>query len=81
MYSRDSAEDLTACGATTQAEYLTSSLEPDDVEALLEGIRTIRLDGIADVDLRGRVEGLVAQLSRIVRHGSGLTDQYSDDVD
>jgi hypothetical protein len=81
VYSRDLADDLIVAGAPRQAEYLTESLEPEDVEALVDELRAIVLDRVGDVELRSRVEGAITQLSRLVRHEAGLTDLYSDDVD
>lgn len=81
VYSRDLAEDLLEAGAASQADYLTASLEPEDVEALVEELRRFDPSRIADAELRSRVEAGLIQLARLVRHGSGLTDQYSDDID
>jgi hypothetical protein len=63
IYSRDFADDLIEAGAARQAEYLTESLEPEDVEALVEERRVIDFDRLADGELRARVEAGVAQLS------------------
>jgi hypothetical protein len=81
VYSADVAEDLIAAGAVGQAEYLSASLGPEDVEALLDELQAFGFDRVADDDLRARVETLTAQLARLVRHGSGLTDRYSDELD
>jgi hypothetical protein len=81
VYSRDLADDLIAAGAPRQAEYLTESLEPEDVEALVDELRAVVLDQVADVELRSRVESATAQLARLVRHEAGLTDLFGDDVD
>jgi hypothetical protein len=81
IYSADVAEDLIDAGAVTQAEYLTAALEPEDVEALVDELQAFKFDRLSDDDLRARLEALTAQLARLVRHGSGLTDRYSDDLD
>jgi hypothetical protein len=79
--SRDLAEDLLEAGAPSQAEYFTASLEPEDVESLVDELRRFDPSRIADEDLRGRVEAGFRQLARLVQHGAGLTDLYSDDID
>jgi hypothetical protein len=81
IYSRQLADDLCDVGASAQAEYLTQSLEPEDLEALVGELRALSLDRVRDAELRGRVEAAIEQLSRLVRHGAGLTDLYSDDLD
>lgn len=81
VYSRDLADDLIAAGAPRQAEYLSESLEPEDVEALVDELRDLILDQLGDPELQGRIEGAISQLSRLVRHEAGLTDLYSDDLD
>lgn len=81
IYSRDLADDLIAAGAPQQADYLSESLEPEDVEALVAELRAIDFDRLADGDLRARVDAGVAQLARLVQHDAGLTDRYSDDLD
>ena len=81
IYSRDLADDLVAANAPSAAEYLTTSLEPEDVEALEEEIDRIDIDRLPDADLRSRIEAARRDLARLVRHGAGLTDLYGDDLD
>lgn len=81
IYSRELADDLVAAGVPSAAEYLTTSLEPEDVEALVDEIRRLDLDRLTDPDLQSRIEAGRRDLARLARHGAGLTDLYSDDLD
>ncbi len=77
----DVADDLAAAGALELAEFLDTALEPDDVEALRDGVQDLDLDGLDDPALAERLATLRGDLERLVRAGAGLTDRYSDDLD
>lgn len=69
VYARDLADDLAAIGALRQADYLTSSLEPEDVEKLVEELQALPLTAVADDDLRGRIESSTRQLADLADLG------------
>jgi hypothetical protein len=78
------AEDLGAIGADNLSDWLTDTLEPEDVEAFAEDVeRAINAapTRAAEDDAIQRVVHWHARLRRLVRAGAGLTDQYSDDLD
>ena len=77
----DIAEDLSAAGAPELAEFLETSLEPEDVEELMDGVQQINLDAIGDEALAERLTTLLADLRRLVLAGAGLTDRYADELD
>lgn len=81
IYAQDLADDLVAAGAPAAAEYLATSLEPEDVEALVDEIERIDLNRLADRDLVSRIDAGRRQLARLVRNGAGLSDARSDDID
>lgn len=77
-------EDLVAIGADRVSDWLTDTLEPEDVEAftedVLHAIEAARTPPI-DEEAVQRVQHWHAWLRRLVRAGAGLTDRYSDDLD
>ncbi|MEX0629624.1 MAG: hypothetical protein WEE67_04195 [Chloroflexota bacterium] len=78
------ADDLEAIAATDVSEWLTDTLEPEDVEAFADDLeRAVNLAEArsADDDAVQRVAQLHARLRRLVRAGAGLTDRHSDDLD
>lgn len=78
------AEDLGAIGAENLSDWLTDTLEPEDVEAFANDVeRAINAARAraAEDDAVQRVVHLHARLRQLVRTGAGLTDQYSDDLD
>jgi hypothetical protein len=77
----DIADDLIAGGRPDLAEYFETALEPEDVEELAEKLSQIELGPPMDAGLADRLTLVRADLRRLVRHGSGLTDTHSDDLD
>lgn len=77
----DLAETLERSGAPELAEYFGTRLEPEDVEELAQGLRAHLPRAIGDADVHESLSRLERDLSRITEAGSGLTDEYSDDID
>jgi hypothetical protein len=77
----DLAEALEMAGAPDLAEYLATPLEPEDVEDLAQRLAQRRWDPAVDSDLADKVAKFRRDMDRLVRHGAGLTDRYSDDLD
>lgn len=77
-------EDLAAIGADRVSDWLTDTLEPEDVEAfaedVLQAIKAAQTPPV-DEDAVQRVQHWHTWLRRLVRAGAGLTDRYSDDLD
>jgi len=77
-------EDLEAIGAPALSDWLTDTLEPEDVEAFADEIERA-INGARprseDDDAVQRVAHWHVRLRRLVRAGAGLTDRYSDDLD
>lgn len=78
------ADDLEGIAAGDLSEWLTDTLEPEDVEAFAADIEravsAARARSVDD-DAVQRVVHLHAMLLRLVRAGAGLTDRHSDDLD
>jgi len=72
--------DLEAAGAGGVAEWFATPLEPDDIADLVRDVERIRLSGVPD-DVADRLRVLHSDLRRLEEAGSGLTDEYSDDLD
>jgi RNA polymerase sigma factor (sigma-70 family) len=78
------ADDLDAIAASDLSEWLTDTLEPEDVETFADDLE--RAVNVAraksfDDDAVQRVVHLHTGLRRLVRAGAGLTDRHSDDLD
>lgn len=78
------SEDLEAIGADRVSDWLTDTLEPEDVEAfaedVLRAINAARTSPV-DEDAVQRVQHWHTWLRRLVLAGAGLTDRYSDDLE
>ena len=77
----DIAEELERSGAPELAEYLATSLEPEDVDELARRLHTHRERYTSESDLAESLARLERDLNRLVEAGSGLTDEFSDDLD
>lgn len=77
----DIAGVLEGAGAPDLAEYLATPLEPEDVEELARRLGERRWELDEDSELADKIAKFRRDLDRLVRHGSGLTDRYSDDLD
>jgi hypothetical protein len=75
------SNDLEAAGATSVAEWFSTPLEQDDIPDLIRDLERVVRRGVADEDAAGRLGQLVTDLRRLEEAGSGLTDEYSDDLD
>lgn len=72
--------DLEAAGAAAVADWFSTPLEPDDIPDLIRDIERVLRKGVTD-DAASRLGQLVTDLKRLEEAGSGLTDEYSDDLD
>lgn len=75
------AADLEAVGAAQVAEWFLTPLEPDDIADLIGDFERVVNRTTEDEDAAGRLRLVLADLKRLEDAGSGLTDEYSDDLD
>lgn len=75
------AADLEAAGAASVAEWFLTPLEPDDISDLITDFELVVNRTSGDEDAAGRLRLVLADLKRLEEAGSGLTDEYSDDLD
>lgn len=73
--------DLESVGAPNVAEWFSGSLEPDDIPDLVRDLEKVVSRSIDDEEVAGRLRLLLVDLKRLEENESGLTDEYSDDLD
>ena len=75
------SSDLETAGAASVADWFSTPLEPDDIPDLIRDLERVVGKGAFDEDAAGRLGQLLTDLERLEEAGSGLTDEYSDDLD
>jgi hypothetical protein len=75
------AADLEEAGAAAVAEWFLTPLEADDIPDLITDFERAVNRTSADEEAAGRLRLVLADLKRLEEAGSGLTDEYSDDLD